>query len=214
VEDIRSPAHGAVQVRRVKTEQSNEPLQPTSGPSADGMIRNDCARRSRLSGRPLGRQKRNAIQKMIEILELPDSRAREGQRLLRVGILLFLFALLVGLAVPRFAVPRLGLSTHLLGLMQGTVLLVAGFAVAAAQAHAGRVSCGIVPRRIWMRRGVDSQSVGCAVGCWQFDVADCRGSGSGKCRSGAGHRSGPRHGRGLADRNVDDHPVGLARIDN
>ncbi len=59
-------------------------------------------------------------------MELPDSRAREGQRLLRVGILLFLFALLVGLAVPRFAVPRLGLSTHLLGLMQGTFLLAAG----------------------------------------------------------------------------------------
>ena len=59
-------------------------------------------------------------------MELPDSRAREGQRLLRVGILLFLFALLVGLAVPRFAAPRLGLSTHLLGLMQGTFLLVAG----------------------------------------------------------------------------------------
>ena len=62
----------------------------------------------------------------METLELSDSRAREGKRLLRVGILLFLFALLVGLAVPRFAVPRLGLSTHLLGLMQGTFLLVAG----------------------------------------------------------------------------------------
>ena len=63
---------------------------------------------------------------MIETLELTSSRAQDGQRLLRVGIALFLFALLVGLAVPRFAVPRLGLSTHLLGLMQGTFLLVAG----------------------------------------------------------------------------------------
>jgi len=63
---------------------------------------------------------------MIETLELADSRALEGRRLLRVGILLFLFALLAGLAVPRFAVPRLGLSTHLLGLMQGTFLLVTG----------------------------------------------------------------------------------------
>ena len=63
---------------------------------------------------------------MVDTSKRPDSRAREGQRLLRVGILLFLFALLVGLAVPRFAVPRLGLSTHLLGLMQGTFLLVAG----------------------------------------------------------------------------------------
>ena len=63
---------------------------------------------------------------MKETLELPGSRAQDGQRLLRVGMMLFLFALLVGLTVPRFAVPRLGLSTHLLGLMQGTFLLVAG----------------------------------------------------------------------------------------
>jgi len=51
---------------------------------------------------------------------------RQGHRLLQLGILLFLFALLVGLAVPRFAVPRLGLSTHLLGIMQGLFLIVAG----------------------------------------------------------------------------------------
>jgi (hydroxyamino)benzene mutase len=63
---------------------------------------------------------------MKETLELRASRARDGHRLLRVGMVLFLFALLVGLAVPRFAVPRLGLSTHLLGLMQGTFLLAAG----------------------------------------------------------------------------------------
>ena len=63
---------------------------------------------------------------MKETLGLAGSRAQDGQRLLRVGMMLFLFALLVGLAVPRFAVPRLGLSTHLLGLMQGTFLLVAG----------------------------------------------------------------------------------------
>jgi hydroxylaminobenzene mutase len=63
---------------------------------------------------------------MIEISEVRGWRAHDGQRLLRVGIALFLVALLVGLVVPRFAVPRLGLSTHLLGLMQGTFLLVAG----------------------------------------------------------------------------------------
>src|SRR5262249_25246205 len=37
-----------------------------------------------------------------------------------------LFALLVGLVVPRFAVPRLGLSTHLLGVLQGMFLIVIG----------------------------------------------------------------------------------------
>ena len=49
-----------------------------------------------------------------------------GHRLIQVGASLFLVALFVGLAIPRFALPRLGLSTHLLGLMQGTFLMVAG----------------------------------------------------------------------------------------
>src|SRR5438034_7034822 len=48
------------------------------------------------------------------------------RRLLQLGILLFLCALLVGLAVPRFAVPRLGLSAHLLGIMQGIFLIAMG----------------------------------------------------------------------------------------
>jgi hydroxylaminobenzene mutase len=51
---------------------------------------------------------------------------RQGHRLSQFGILLFLFALVVGLLVPTFAVPRLGLSTHLLGLMQGIYLIVLG----------------------------------------------------------------------------------------
>jgi hydroxylaminobenzene mutase len=51
---------------------------------------------------------------------------RDGHRLLQLGALLFLLGLLVGLAVPRFAVPRLGLSTHLLGILQGIFLMVAG----------------------------------------------------------------------------------------
>lgn len=32
----------------------------------------------------------------------------------------------MGLAIPQFAVPRLALSTHLLGLMQGTFLIAVG----------------------------------------------------------------------------------------
>jgi hydroxylaminobenzene mutase len=55
-----------------------------------------------------------------------DARDRDGHRLLQLGAALFLLGLLVGLAVPRFAVPRLGLSTHLLGIMQGTFLMAAG----------------------------------------------------------------------------------------
>jgi hydroxylaminobenzene mutase len=50
----------------------------------------------------------------------------QGHRLLRVGSGLFLLALLVGMAIPVFAVPRLGLATHLLGITQGIFLLVLG----------------------------------------------------------------------------------------
>jgi len=49
-----------------------------------------------------------------------------GHRLIQLGVSLFLIGLLVGLAVPFFAVPRLALSVHLLGLMQGLFLSVAG----------------------------------------------------------------------------------------
>ena len=49
-----------------------------------------------------------------------------GHRLLQIGMSLFLIGLLIGLAVPFVAVPRLLLSAHLLGLMQGLWLSVAG----------------------------------------------------------------------------------------
>jgi hydroxylaminobenzene mutase len=59
-------------------------------------------------------------------MDTSDWSRRQGHRLLQSGILLFLLALLAGLVVPRFAVPRLGLSTHLLGIMQGIFLMVMG----------------------------------------------------------------------------------------
>jgi (hydroxyamino)benzene mutase len=52
--------------------------------------------------------------------------SRQEHRLFQLGLLLFLLALLIGLAVPLFAVPRLGLSTHLLGILQGIFLVVLG----------------------------------------------------------------------------------------
>lgn len=55
-----------------------------------------------------------------------DWRSQQAHRLLQLGVLLFLFALLVGLAVPFFAAPRVGLSAHLLGIMQGIFLIVTG----------------------------------------------------------------------------------------
>jgi hydroxylaminobenzene mutase len=52
--------------------------------------------------------------------------SRQGHRLIQLGMSLYLFALLLGVALPNFALPRLALSAHLLALMQGTFLMVLG----------------------------------------------------------------------------------------
>ena len=49
-----------------------------------------------------------------------------GHRLLQLGVSLVLFALLIGLGVSHFAVPRLALSAHLIGIMQGVLLISIG----------------------------------------------------------------------------------------
>jgi len=56
---------------------------------------------------------------------MSDAR-RHGRRLMRAGALLFLLGLLVGFAVPALANPRMGLSSHLEGVMNGMLLLVLG----------------------------------------------------------------------------------------
>lgn len=53
-------------------------------------------------------------------------RARQGQRLLQVGVGLFLFTSLEGFAVEYLPIPRLGLSVHTLGVVEGLVLAVLG----------------------------------------------------------------------------------------
>ncbi len=57
---------------------------------------------------------------------MEPSSSRQAQRLLQTGITLFLFAALLGLAVPHFSVPRLALSAHLIGILQGIFLVVDG----------------------------------------------------------------------------------------
>ena len=52
--------------------------------------------------------------------------SRQGRRLLQIGSFFFLFALLIGLFVQKFTVPRLGLAVHLQALMQGLFLIVVG----------------------------------------------------------------------------------------
>jgi hydroxylaminobenzene mutase len=49
-----------------------------------------------------------------------------GERLLRLGVLLFLLGLLTGFAVPALTNPRMGLASHLEGLMNGIFLVLLG----------------------------------------------------------------------------------------
>ena len=95
---------------------------------------------------------------------------------------LFLLALIVGLFVPRFVVPRLGVSVHLLGLMQGTFLTVLGL---------------VWPRlhltQFWSRAGSWLVVYGCAA-AWTSNVLAATWGGSsmlpiasGQARSSAAH---------------------------
>lgn len=52
--------------------------------------------------------------------------ARQTRLLVQVGLALFFLALLIGIAVPYFGIPRLGLSAHLLGILQGIFLVLIG----------------------------------------------------------------------------------------
>jgi len=58
--------------------------------------------------------------------ESSSYRTRHGGELLRLGAVLFLLGLLVGLGIPHFAAPRQALSAHLLAITQATLLMVLG----------------------------------------------------------------------------------------
>jgi hydroxylaminobenzene mutase len=49
-----------------------------------------------------------------------------GRVLMQLGVSLFLLGLLTGFAVPVLTVPRLGLASHLEGLLNGLLLMVLG----------------------------------------------------------------------------------------
>lgn len=51
---------------------------------------------------------------------------RTGHRLIQFGVVLFLLGLLVGFAVPAFKNPRMGLASHLEGIMNGLFLIALG----------------------------------------------------------------------------------------
>ncbi len=54
------------------------------------------------------------------------AQSRIAHRLLQLGIVLFLLGLLVGLAATSMANPRMGLSSHLEGVMNGLFLVALG----------------------------------------------------------------------------------------
>jgi hydroxylaminobenzene mutase len=61
---------------------------------------------------------------------------RLGRRLLRYGIVLFLLGLATGRLVEFLALPRMGLSSHLQGVMNGTFLVVLGLVWPHLRLHA------------------------------------------------------------------------------
>jgi (hydroxyamino)benzene mutase len=63
---------------------------------------------------------------MSDIRETGALAARQKDRLLQLGALLFLLGLLSGLVTGLMANPRMGLSAHMQGLTNGTFLLAAG----------------------------------------------------------------------------------------
>ena len=50
----------------------------------------------------------------------------QSDRLIFLGILLFLFGLFIGLFIPVMTNPRMGLSAHLEGVMNGMFLVILG----------------------------------------------------------------------------------------
>jgi hydroxylaminobenzene mutase len=59
-------------------------------------------------------------------MDTAAQQSRAGHRLLQMGMLLFLLGLLTGFVSPSFANSRMGLSSHLEGVMNGTFLMAFG----------------------------------------------------------------------------------------
>ncbi len=59
-------------------------------------------------------------------MEFTRRKKKQSDQLLFLGVLLFLFGLLIGIFVPMMKNPRMGLSAHLEGLMNGMFLVLLG----------------------------------------------------------------------------------------
>jgi len=59
-------------------------------------------------------------------VELTSSVKNQAEKLIFLGVLLFLLGLIVGLLTPFLANPRMGLSSHIEGVMNGMFLVLLG----------------------------------------------------------------------------------------
>ena len=69
------------------------------------------------------REKSDGYERNVE--EIP-THGQWGDRLLQLGVLLFLFGLITGFATPVAANPRMALTSHLEGVLNGMFLLIIG----------------------------------------------------------------------------------------
>lgn len=59
-------------------------------------------------------------------MELNSFKTRQSGQLIFLGVLLFLLGLIVGLIVPLLANPRMGVSSHMEGVLNGMFLIILG----------------------------------------------------------------------------------------
>lgn len=59
---------------------------------------------------------------MIEI----SDKELTGNRLVRLGVLLLMIGLITGFVVPLVAIPRMGLASHIQGILNGMLLMILG----------------------------------------------------------------------------------------
>lgn len=59
-------------------------------------------------------------------MENLETKKRQSDRLIYFGVILFFIGLIIGLIVPIFANPRLGVSSHIEGVLNGMFLIVLG----------------------------------------------------------------------------------------
>lgn len=59
-------------------------------------------------------------------MENLESKKRHSNKLIYLGVILFFIGLIIGLIVPIFANPRMGVSSHIEGVLNGMFLIVLG----------------------------------------------------------------------------------------